>query len=84
MSMEELRKALKEKTLTYGSKEAIQNLRNGKAKAVLISSNCSKITKSTLERYAKLAGAKLIELTHPSSELALLCKRGHSISVLSY
>ena len=84
MSLEELRKALKEKTLAYGSKEAIQNLRNGKAKAVLISSNCSKIIKSTLERYSKLSGAKVIELKQPSSELALLCKRGHPISVLSY
>lgn len=84
MSLEELRKALKEKTLTYGTKEAIQNLRNGKTKVVLMSSNCSKLTKENLERYTKLSGAKLIELKQPSSELALLCKRGHSVSVLSY
>ena len=84
MSLEELRKALKEKTLTYGTKEAIQNLRNGKTKVVLMASNCSKLTKDNLERYTKLSGAKLIELKQPSSELALLCKRGHQVSVLSY
>lgn len=84
MSLEELRKALKEKTLAYGTKEAIKNLKAGKIKVVLISGNCSKITKDNLERYTKLAGAKLIELKQPSSELALLCKRGHQVSVLSY
>ena len=84
MSVEELRKALKEKTLTYGTKEAIRNLKAGKTKVVLISGNCSKLTKDNLERYTKLSGAKLIELKQPSSELALLCKRGHQVSVLSY
>ncbi len=84
MSLEELRKALKEKTLAYGTKEAIKNLKAGKIKVVLISGNCSKLTKDNLERYTKLSGAKLIELKQPSSELALLCKRGHPVSVLSY
>lgn len=84
MSLEELRKALKEKNLTFGSKETIRNLRLGKIKAVLIASNCSKPIKETLQRYTKLNNVKVIELKQPSNELSLLCKRGHSVSVISY
>lgn len=84
MSLIELRKALKEKTLTFGLRETVINMKHGKTKTVLISSNTSKSAKETIQYYAKLSNIKIIEMKQPSNELSLLCKRGHPVSIISY
>ena len=84
MSLIELRTALKEKNLIFGSKETLKNLKLGKVKAILLASNTTKATRETIQHYSKFANVKIIELKQPSNELSLLCKRGHPVSVISY
>lgn len=84
MSIIELRKALKEKTITFGIKTTLKNLKSGKVKSVFLASNATKKMKEDLGYYCKLSGAKLIELDQPSTELQLICKRGHPVAVISY
>ena len=79
MSLAELRKALKEKSIVFGTKRTLKNLRLGKCKKVFISSNCPKNIRDEIKGY----DVEIIELDEPNTEIALICKRPHPISVLS-
>jgi len=82
--MDELKQALKEKNLVFGTKATLRNLRQGKAKHVMISSNCPKEARAELEHVAKLSGAETITLDLPDSEIGMISKKRFSVSVLSY
>ena len=84
MSLTELKKALKEKTITFGTEKTLKLLRDGKAKKVFISSNCPEATKETIEYYVKLNNIDLIKLRIPNDEIGLTCKKQFGISVLCY
>ncbi len=84
MSLAELRKALKEKTITFGIQSTLKKLKTGKVKAVFLASNATKKMQDDLGYYCKLNKAKLIQLDQPSTELQLICKRGHPVTVISY
>lgn len=79
MSLEELKKALKEKTIIFGTEKSLKNLRNGKTKRVFLASNCPEKTRKEIKGY----DVEVIELKEPNTEIALICKRPHPISVLS-
>jgi ribosomal protein L30E len=79
MSLAELKKALKEKTVVFGVNRTLKNLKLGKCKKVFISSNCPERTREEIKSY----DVEVIELSEPNTEIALICKRPHSISVLS-
>lgn len=79
----EIRKLLKGKGVTVGTKRALKNLKLGKVKRVYLSSNCSEKVSETIQHYAKLSKAEIIHLKYPNDELGLLCKKPFSISVLS-
>jgi len=82
--MDELKKALKEKNVVFGTKNTVKRLKLGKAKTVLIASNCPQEVKEDIAHYAKLSGAKVVELDIPDSEVGMICKKRHSVAVLSY
>lgn len=84
MSLEALKKALKEKTITFGSEKTLKMLRNGKAKKVFIASNCTETTKQTIEHYAKMNNIEVVRLELPNDEIGLACKKPFGISVLCY
>jgi ribosomal protein L30E len=84
MSLEELRKALKEKTITFGTEKTLKLLRNGKIKKVFISSNCSDPVKQTIKHYAKMNNIEVVQLELPNDEIGLACKKPFSISVFCY
>jgi len=79
MSLNELKKTLKDKKVTYGSKVTLKNLKRGKVNKVFLASNCPEEIKEEIKSY----GVEVVELEIPSDELALVCKRLHPISVLS-
>ena len=81
MSITKLTKALREHKVVFGTKKTIQNLKLGKAKVVFLAKNCPSETKDKIKSYEKI---EVIELDEDSNEVALLCKRPHNISVLSY
>ena len=78
-NLQELKKALKEKTVVFGTKRTLKNLKLGKCKKVFISSNCPKLVREEIKSY----DVEVIELDEPNTEIALICKRPHPISVLS-
>lgn len=80
MSLEKLRKAIKEEKIIYGTERTLKNLRLGKTKIVFLSENCPNLIKEKIKKYK----TEIIELGETSEELALICKRPHSITVLSY
>ena len=78
-NLQELKKALKEKTIVFGTERTFKNLKLGKCKKVFISSNCPDKIREEIKSY----DVEVIELSEPNTEIALICKRPHPISVLS-
>ncbi len=79
MSLDELKKALKEKTIVFGTERTLKNLKLGKTKKVFLASNCPDKIREEITGY----DVEIIELKEPNTEIALICKRPHDISVLS-
>lgn len=79
----EIKDMLKEKGVVFGTNETIAGLKLGKIKKVLVSSNCPKQIRESIQHYAKIAGAKVVELDVPDKEIGLLCKKPFGVSVLS-
>ena len=84
MSLEELKKAIKEKKLTFGTNQTMKGLKLGKLNTVFLASNCSSKVRDDLNHFAKLADVKVIELEIPDDEIGIVCKKRHSVAVLSY
>ncbi|MBI2670884.1 ribosomal L7Ae/L30e/S12e/Gadd45 family protein [Candidatus Woesearchaeota archaeon] len=84
MSLEELRKALKEGKLIYGTDRTMKLLKSGKLSAIFISSNCPKNLKDEFKKIAKIGDIKVNELKETNEELGTICKKTFSISVVSY
>ena len=80
MSLSKLKQVLKEKNVVYGSERTLKNLRLGKTKIVFLASNCPDDVKDKV----KLYGIEVFELEEPGDEVALICKRAHSVVVLSH
>ncbi len=79
MSLSKLKSVLKEKNIVYGAERTLKNLKMGKTKIVFLASNCPKDIRDKIKSY----DVEVIEMEEPSEEMALICKRAHSILVLS-
>ena len=84
MSIKELRDALKEQKMIFGTKETLKQLKKGAVKKVFLSGNCPNSVRDHVKHYSKLAKVDVVELQQPGDEIALLCKKNFSVSVLSY
>ena len=84
MSLEELRKALKNEKIQYGSTAAIKGLKTGTIHTIFLSQNCPANLKQDILHYSKLAKTTIYELKQPSDELSLICKKGFPVNVVSY
>ncbi len=80
MSLDELRTALKEYKLSFGTNLTLKHLKLGKAKKVFLASNCPQKIKDQITQYP----VEVVQLKEPSMEIALLCKKPFAVSVLSY
>ena len=83
MSLETLRSVVKSEKVTLGAKEVLRKLRKGEVKKVFLASTCSSIVKDEVKRYSKSKEIEIIELSIPSAEVALICKKNYPISILS-
>ena len=81
--MEDFKKLVKEKKVSFGADKAIKSLKLGKAAKVFVTSNCPDSTRTSIKRYAELSGAEVVELDVPNDELGVLCKKPFSVSVLA-
>ena len=84
MSLADLKNVLKSEKITIGSKEVLRKLRAGEVKKVFLASTCSQIVRNTIKRHASLKKIEVVELTVPSSEVVLMCKKNFPVSILSY
>lgn len=80
MSLELLKKSLKEDNLAYGFKSTLTNLKNGNISKIFLSNNCPKEFKEKIKKYKDV---DVIELKEPNKELALICKKKYSVNILS-
>merc|ERR1712167_120034 len=78
-----LQLVIKSGKYTLGYKSTLKTLRNGKAKLVLISSNCPALRKSELEYYAMLAKCGVHHFTGTNNELGTACGNYFRTSVMA-
>ena len=84
MTIADLKKALKEKKLIFGTNEIIKQLKIGKLAKVFIASNCPEKIQNDVLYYSKLAKAEIVLLEEANEEIAIICKKPFSITVLGY
>merc|ERR1711988_695966 len=66
-----------------GYKSTLKSLRNGKAKLILISSNCPALRKSEIEYYAMLAKTGVHHYTGDNNALGTACGKYYRVGVLA-
>ncbi len=81
-TIETLKQDLKKAKPYYGVDITLKKLRTGAVKKVYMASNCPE--KDTIKRYASMTDTEVLELTENNVELGVICKRPHSVSVLSF
>ncbi|MAG78061.1 hypothetical protein CL616_01720 [archaeon] len=84
MSLEELKKAIKEKELTLGSNQTLDKLKMGKVKTIYLASDCPENVRKDIMHHSDLADIKVNSLEIKGMELGTMCKKQFSVSVLSY
>ncbi len=68
---------------TLGFKQALKSLRSGKAKLILVSSNCPSLRKSEIDYYAMLAKISVQRFAGSNVELGTACGKLFRSSVMS-
>lgn len=79
----EIKKLVESKAAVIGTKRTIKNLKLGKVEKIFLSSNCPKDAAGDIEYYSKIAKVPIIKLKYSNDDLGVMCKKSHSISVLS-
>ncbi|RJS86923.1 50S ribosomal protein L30e [Candidatus Bathyarchaeota archaeon] len=78
----ELRMALKTGRFHLGSKSALKELLKGRAKLIILSSNCPEHYRRQIEEYAKLAGVPILRHRKDSIDLGTLCGKPFPVSAI--
>jgi len=80
---EEIKNALKSKTLIIGSECVMKALKENKAKKVYITSNCPPSQQKDIDYYCSLTECKIEHLSYPNDELGVICKKPFAISLVA-
>jgi large subunit ribosomal protein L30e len=75
--------AVKTGKMSFGANSAIQNAKTGKAKMIIMASNCPKNIREDLEYYCKLSNVPLVTYNKSSLDLAAVCGKPFVVSALS-
>jgi len=75
--------AVKTGKVSFGAASAVQNAQTGKAKLIILASNCPGNIRGDVEYYSKLSKVPLITFRGSSLDLAAVCGRPFSVSALS-
>ena len=81
--MKELKGALKENKVVFGSKRTIKYLKLGNVKLIVIASNCPDDVKNDLEKYTGMSGIKLEKFDGTAKQLGVFCGKPFSIASLA-
>jgi len=79
---QELRLALSTGKIQIGSKVAVRELRRGRAKLAIVSSNCPREAREKIENYGKLGEIPLMEHPKDSLDLGTLCGKPYPVSAM--
>tara|TARA_Y100000310_G_scaffold341087_1_gene439048 strand:- start:1649 stop:1897 length:249 start_codon:yes stop_codon:yes gene_type:complete len=82
--MKELKDAVKDKQLIFGTKQTLKLVKLGKAKVVFVATDCPAEVREDILKFANLAGTKVLETDITSQEVGSICKKAFSINVLCY
>jgi large subunit ribosomal protein L30e len=75
--------AVKTGKVSFGANAALQNAKAGKAKMVILASNCPKDIKEEIEYNCKLSNVPVMTYKGASMDLANVCGKPFIISALS-
>jgi large subunit ribosomal protein L30e len=75
--------AVKTGKVSFGSNSAIQSAKTGKAKMIIVASNCPDEIRKDLEYYCKLSNIPLITYRGSSIDLAAVCGKPFLVSALT-
>jgi large subunit ribosomal protein L30e len=83
MKEKELKSALKENKVIFGSKKTIKYLKLGNVKLIVIASNCPDDVKKDLEKYTGMSGIELENFDGTAKQLGVFCGKPFSIASLA-
>jgi len=69
--------------VSFGANLAVQNAQSGKAKLIVVASNCPKNVSSSVEYYCKLSGVPFMAYKSSSLDLGKVCGKPFAVSALS-
>ena len=75
--------AVKTGKVSFGTNAALQSAKMGKAKMIVLASNCPKDIKEDIEEYSKISGIPVIAYKGASMDLAEVCKKPFIVSALT-
>jgi len=75
--------AVKSGKVVIGSKETLDAVRTGRAKMVVIASNCPPDIRSDIEHYAKLSGTPVFVYPGTSYALGEACEKPYRIAAMA-
>lgn len=75
--------AVKTGKVSFGANSALLNAKTGKAKMIILASNCPKEIKADVEYYGKLSKVPVMSYKGDSMDLANVCGKMFIISALS-
>lgn len=78
----ELRMALNTGKVHLGTKVAMRELRRGRAKIAILSSNCPDNTKESITTHGRLSEIPVLEHQKDSIDLGVLCGKPYPVSVI--
>jgi large subunit ribosomal protein L30e len=65
-----------------GSKVALREMRRGRARVAILSSNCPEETKETIENYGRLSETPVLRHKKDSLDLGVLCGKPFPVSTV--
>lgn len=83
MTIEKLLDAIKENKVIFGTSETLKKIKVNAVEAVYLASNCPETFRAKIKQLAESNKISVIELKENNEELAVLCKKPFSISVVS-
>jgi large subunit ribosomal protein L30e len=78
----EIRMAISTGKIHLGSKTSIKEIHRGRAKLVIISTNCPEMTREKIENYGKINSIPVLRHSKDSLDLGLLCGKPFPVSAI--
>jgi large subunit ribosomal protein L30e len=75
--------AVKTGKVSFGANTAIQTAKNGKAKMIVIASNCPKQIKEQIKHYGEISKIPIITYQGDTMDMAAVCNKLFVISALT-